>query len=149
MVPGMTYCRDVKVKMKTPIGMGITIKPTLVGDISREVGQNADYSLKPSLDVIRHITPEITGQLTVNTDFAEAEVDTRRTNLTRFSLFFPEKHQFFLEGSDIYSFGLGTSRYLLPFNSRRIGLYQGEEVPLLVGGKINGKVNKTYLRSQR
>ncbi len=126
------------------LGLGMTIKPSLVGDMSRSAGENAKYNLKPSLDVIQRITPEITGQLTVNTDFAETEVDTRRTNLTRFSLFFPEKRQFFLEGADIYSFGLGlSSRSLLPFNSRRIGLYQGKEVPLVAGGKINGKVNKT------
>ncbi len=128
---------------KFNLGLGTTLKPSIVGDMSREVDQSADYSWKPSLDVIQYITPEITAQLTVNTDFAETEVDTRRTNLTRFSLFFPEKRQFFLEGSDIYTFGLGTSRYLLPFNSRRIGLNHGQEVPLIVGGKINGKVNKT------
>ena len=125
------------------LGLGTTIKPSLVGDISGEADQNTEYSWKPSLDVIQYITPEITAQLTVNTDFAETEVDTRRTNLTRFSLFFPEKRQFFLEGSDIYAFGLASSRYLLPFNSRRVGLYHGDEVPLVVGGKVNGKVNKT------
>ncbi len=126
------------------LGIGMTIKPSLVGDISRQAGESRVYDWKPSLDMIQRITPEITAQLTVNTDFAETEVDTRRTNLTRFSLFFPEKRQFFLEGADIYSFGLGLSPHsLLPFNSRRIGLYQGNEVPLVVGGKINGKVNKT------
>ena len=52
----------------------------------------------------------ITALLTVNTDFAETEVDTRQTNLTRFPLFFPEKRDFFLEGSDIYDFGLGFQR---------------------------------------
>lgn len=128
---------------KFNLGLGTTIKPSLVGEMAGKADQNADYSWKPSLDVIQYITPEITGQLTVNTDFAETEVDTRRTNLTRFSLFFPEKRQFFLEGSDIYTFGLGTSRYLLPFHSRRIGLYNSQEVPLRVGGKINGKVNNT------
>ncbi len=125
------------------LGLGLSIKPSLVADMSREVNQQTAYDWKPSLDIIQHITPEITGQLTANTDFAETEVDVRRTNLTRFSLFFPEKRQFFLEGSDIYSFGLGNSRYFLPFHSRRIGLYQGEEVPLLLGGKINGKVKNT------
>jgi len=128
------------------LGLGMTIKPSVVGDMSRSAGEEAGYNLKPSLDVIQRITPEITGQLTINTDFAETEVDTRRTNLTRFSLFFPEIRQFFLEGADIYSFGLGLSsrrNNLLPFNSRRIGLYQGREVPLVAGGKINGKVNKT------
>ena len=63
--------------------------------------------------------------LTANTDFAETEVDARQTNLTRFPLFFPEKRTFFLEGSDIFQFGLGTGRDVLPFFSRRIGLVAG------------------------
>ena len=66
----------------------------------------------------------------MNTDFAETEVDTRQTNLTRFPLFFPEKRTFFLEAADIFDFGLGTgSEASLPFFSRRIGLVEGEEVP--------------------
>ena len=125
------------------LGLGLRIKPSLVGGMSRSAGTTTKYNGKPSLDVIQRITPEVTGVLTLNTDFAETEVDTRRTNLTRFPLLFPEKRQFFLEGSDIYSFGLGTSRYLIPFHSRRIGLYQGHEVPLVAGGKVNGKVKNT------
>jgi hypothetical protein len=87
--------------------------------------------------------------VTVNTDFAETEVDTRRTNLTRFPLFFPEKRTFFLEGSDIFDFGVGmSSPYqsdVVPFFSRRIGLYEGEAVPLELGGKLSGKVGDTNL----
>ena len=73
---------------------------------------------------------------TVNTDFAETEVDTRRTNLTRFPLFFPEKRTFFLEGDDIFSFGLGLSQDVLPYFSRRIGLVEGTQVPIIAGGKL-------------
>jgi hypothetical protein len=84
---------------------------------------------------------------TVNTDFAETEVDTRRTNLTRFPLFFPEKRTFFLEGSDIFDFGVGLTTFhnsdIVPFFSRRIGLYAGEEIPLQVGGKVSGKSGNT------
>jgi len=125
------------------LGLGLQIKPATLGNISGSAGNPASFQWKNSLDIIERITPEVTGQLTVNTDFAETEVDTRQTNLTRFPLFFPEKRQFFLEGSDIYSFGLGISRYLIPFFSRKIGLYQGKMVPLTVGGKINGKVKNT------
>ena len=82
--------------------------------------------------------------VTANTDFAETEVDTRQTNLTRFPLFFPEKRSFFLEGSDIFEFGLGTGeRTVLPFFSRRIGLFRGNEVPVLAGAKLNGRSGKT------
>jgi hypothetical protein len=80
---------------------------------------------------------------TVNTDFAETEVDTRRTNLTRFPLFFPEKRTFFLEGADIFSFGLGLDEDLVPYFSRRIGLVEGETVPILAGAKINGRAAAT------
>lgn len=85
----------------------------------------------------------VLGAITVNTDFAETEVDTRRTNLTRFPLFFPEKRAFFLEGSDIFSFGLGLNQDVLPYFSRRIGLVSGREVPILAGGKVNGRVRNT------
>ena len=80
---------------------------------------------------------------TVNTDFAETEVDTRRTNLTRFPLFFPEKRTFFLEGDDIFGFGLGLEQDVLPYFSRRIGLVGGQEVPIIAGGKINGRIGET------
>jgi hypothetical protein len=79
----------------------------------------------------------------VNTDFAETEVDTRRTNLTRFPLFFPEKRTFFLEGDDIFAFGLGLNQDVLPYFSRRIGLVNGQEVPIIAGTKINGRAGNT------
>ena len=88
----------------------------------------------------------------MNTDFAETEVDTRRTNLTRFPLLFPEKRTFFLEGSDIFDFGLGlgsssgSSGDVIPFFSRRIGLLGGREVPLDAGVKIAGREGATELR---
>jgi hypothetical protein len=79
----------------------------------------------------------------VNTDFAEADVDTRRTNLTRFPLLFPEKRAFFLEGSDIFQFGPTVNRDVIPYFSRRIGLVEGVEVPLIAGAKINGRIAGT------
>jgi hypothetical protein len=79
----------------------------------------------------------------VNTDFAETEVDTRRTNFTRFPLFFPEKRTFFLEGSDIFQFGLDLGSNLVPFFSRRIGLLSGRQVPIGAATKINGRLGDT------
>ena len=67
------------------------------------VGGTADLSL----DVTQRLGPNLTSSLSIRTDFAESEVDTRRTNLTRFPLFFPETRTFFLEGSDTFQFGLG------------------------------------------
>jgi hypothetical protein len=80
--------------------------------------------------------------LTVNTDFAETEVDARQINLTRFELFFPEKRTFFLEGAGVFDVaGLGSIEDpgLIPFFTRSIGLLNGQEVPLLIGLKVSGR----------
>ena len=86
---------------------------------------DVDGSFQPSLDVTQRLGSNLLGSLTVNTDFAETEVDTRRTNLTRFPLFFPEKRTFFLEGSDIFAFGLGLgdrgAALLQPAHRARLG----------------------------
>lgn len=97
-------------------------------------------NLDPGIDAFYRITPSLTGSLTVNTDFGEAEVDARQVNLTRFSLFYPEKRQFFLQDGGIFDFG-GLQRNPLPFFSRRIGLSdEREEIPILAGAKITGRV---------
>ena len=124
-------------------GIGLNVRPSLIGELNRAENNDFVGSLDPSLDVNQRIGPNITATLTVNTDFAETEVDTRQTNLTRFPLFFPEKRAFFLEGADIFEFGFGLGRSIIPFFSRRIGLYSGNEVPILAGGKINGRIGKT------
>jgi hypothetical protein len=84
----------------------------------------------------------------LNTDFAQVEVDTQQVNLTRFSLFFPEKRAFFLEGRGIFEFGVGagpnTGGADLPtlFFSRQIGLSRGQAVPIDAGGRLTGKVGR-------
>ena len=128
-------------------GLGLNIRPSLVNKLSK-IGPDGDhiYDFEPSLDVTQRISANVSATLTVNTDFAETEVDTRQTNLTRFPLFFPEKRSFFLEGSDIFEFGSGTDRgSVLPFFSRRIGLYGNSEVPIIAGAKINGRIGKTAI----
>ncbi len=129
-------------------GLGLTVRPAVVSGFEKpDFDVDTEGSLEPSLDVAQRIGANMLASLTVNTDFAETEVDTRRTNLTRFSLFFPEKRTFFLEGADIFDFGLGMESFhqvdLMPFHSRRIGLFGGETVPLRVGGKLNGRVGNT------
>jgi hypothetical protein len=129
-------------------GLGLTVRPALVAG-GEKAGEDADWdgNFEPSLDVFQRIGNNTTAMVTVNTDFAETEVDTRKTNLTRFPLFFPEKRTFFLEGSDVFDFGVGMSSHyhsdIVPFFSRRIGLYEGEAVPLRAGGKISGKSGNT------
>jgi len=92
------------------------------------------------LDVVYNLTSDLATVLTINSDFAETEVDTRQVNLTRFPLFFPEKRSFFVEGSNLFSFGSGLGTDFIPFFSRRIGLYAGRQVPLNVGFKTLGRV---------
>jgi hypothetical protein len=127
-------------------GLGLNLRPSAIMSASRTGTERTFVDFDPSLDIGQRIGPNIQTTLTINTDFAEAEVDTRQTNLTRFPLFFPERRSFFLEGSDIFEFGFGLggrSRQLVPFFSRRIGLFEGEQVPIIVGGKINGRVGNT------
>jgi hypothetical protein len=96
------------------------------------------------------LTEGLTGDLTYNTDFAQVEEDTQQVNLTRFTVQFPEKRDFFLEGQGIFYFGgISTNRFLptnpnpddvpLLFFSRRIGLSSAGEVPIDVGGRVTGK----------
>ena len=124
-------------------GIGLNLRPSVVAGLTKEAGSEKVFDFEPSLDASQRIGPNMVASLTVNTDFAETEVDTRQTNLTRFPLFFPEKRTFFLEGADIFDFGLGLRRTLIPFFSRRIGLFENEEVPVAVGGKLNGRIGKT------
>jgi len=125
-------------------GLGMNIRPSLVGKFTKTGTEASDFNFQSSLDASQRISPNVLATISINTDFAETEVDTRQTNLTRFPLFFPEKRTFFLEGSDIFEFGFGTgSSTVLPFFSRRIGLYGSNEVPISAGAKINGRVGKT------
>jgi hypothetical protein len=98
-----------------------------------------DFNLEPGLDIKYGINPNTTLDLTVNTDFAQVEADEQQFNLTRFSLFFPEKRQFFLERSGIFDFDLGGQTLL--FYSRRIGLYEGNPVRIWGGARLNSRIN--------
>jgi hypothetical protein len=85
------------------------------------------------------VTPNVTLDLTANTDFAEAEVDDQRINLTRFPLFFPERRAFFVERAGTFEVRTGATDLL--FNSRRVGLTpDGEPVRLLAGMRLVGQV---------
>lgn len=91
------------------------------------------------------VTSNLTADLSANPDFAQTEVDQQRVNLTRFSLFFPEKRQFFIEGSDSLRMGVGLLHFGPPplelMYSRRIGLSdRGEPTSIIAGGKLTGKV---------
>lgn len=135
-------------------GHGLDIKPYLVGEASRDWRTpGADATTRRDADVgvdlFYNLTPSLRANLTVNTDFAQAEVDQRQTNLTRFSLFFPEKRDFFLDGSLFFNFadggsggggGGGPPVDLAPFFSRRIGLDdRGTPQAINFGSKLTGQ----------
>ncbi len=101
--------------------------------------------LKGGVDIKYGVTPNLTADLTVNTDFAQVEADQEQVNLTRFSLFFPEQRPFFLEGASIFDVGIPRPSFrrpppLLLFYSRRIGLAEERAIPILGGGKMTGKI---------
>ena len=112
-------------------------------------GMQKQDSDNPSQDTITKtgfnlkygVTPTLTADFTVNTDFAQVEADQERINLTRFDLYYPEKREFFLEGADIFRFGSFHSGQV--FYSRRIGLSEdGEQVPILSGARLTGRAGK-------
>jgi hypothetical protein len=134
------------------LGLGLSVRPALVTRVTRPSRYaETDYEAELSLDATKTLGSNLLSALTINTDFAETEVDARQINLTRFPLFFPEKRTFFLEGSDIFEFGLGLDEEtLIPFYSRRIGLFgvseeDQVEVPIDVGAKIAGRIGETQL----
>jgi Domain of unknown function (DUF5916) len=126
------------------LGAGLTLRPAMTaGGGVAAPGTPVSGTSRPSFDLTQRVGANVLASATLNTDFAETDVDTRRTNLTRFPLFFPEKRTFFLEGADIFSFGLGLDEDVIPYFSRRIGLVGGTEVPITAGGKVNGRSGDT------
>lgn len=132
-------------------GIGLDVRPFAAGGwLHDNQSGNDTVTGKLGLDVFYNVTPNLKWSTTVNTDFGETEVDARQVNLTRFPLFFPEKRSFFLENAGVFDFSntasatRGSDRlFFLPFFSRRIGLLNGREVPILVGTKLTGKVGQT------
>jgi hypothetical protein len=136
-----------------PAGRNIELKPYAVSRVTtdrlRMPAINDEVGGAVGGDLKYQITPNLTFDVTANTDFAQVEIDEQQVNLTRFSLFFPEKRDFFLEGRGIFDFargGLGVTSsgdvsdtpYL--FYSRRIGLNRGRVVPIDAGGRVTGKI---------
>jgi len=116
--------------------------PYVVGSADRNFlpGSRTDLAGDVGLDAKFGLTPSLNLDVTVNTDFAQVEVDTQQINLSRFNLRFPEKRPFFLENSGLFTIGKGDELDL--FFSRRIGLDEsGALVPIIAGGRLTGKVS--------
>ena len=127
----------------------LEVKPYAIGrvttDLTAAPAVRNDPAGTAGFDVKYGVTRNLTADFTYNTDFAQVEVDEQRVNLTRFSLFFPEKREFFLESRGNFDFAQGGGGGDGPgaptlFFSRRIGLQAGDAVPILAGGRLTGKV---------
>ena len=136
----------------------LEIKPSAISSVSTDETTSPAVRNDPAgdvgLDVKYGVTRGLTADFTYNTDFAQVEADEQQVNLTRFSQFFPEKREFFLEGQGIFAFGgvsgqsgrgLGTTiptETPVLFFSRRIGLNRGRSVPLIGGGRLTGRAGR-------
>ena len=119
------------------------ITPYLLGGVNRAAGLNpeidnythdTDLTYEAGMDVKLGLSDNVTLDLTLNTDFAQVEADDQQVNLTRFSLFFPERRQFFLERAAIFDFSFGDQDRL--FHSRRIGLSDGQPIRIIGGARM-------------
>jgi hypothetical protein len=122
-------------------GTKIELNPFILAGLEFENGET-DNSKKIGGEVNFDITPTLKLNFTLNTDFAQVESDRKQINLSRFSLFYPEKRQFFLEGKNYYDMNLGHIRL---FHSRSIGIDQETEIPVLGGLRFFGKLDRTNI----
>jgi hypothetical protein len=135
-------------------GRSIDVKPYVTSNVTTDrLSRPSDPTSRGAalgLDAKYAVTQNLSADITVNTDFAQVEADEQQINLTRFSLFFPEKREFFLENQGTFSFGgvaigninsTATDAPLL-FYSRRIGLSGGQVVPLDVGARLTGRLDR-------
>ena len=135
-------------------GNDLRIKPYALGSAGESATVQVGRDASAGLDVKYGVTSGLTWDFTVNTDFSQVEADEQQVNLTRFSLFFPEKRDFFLENSGIFQFGQGRGVVFggggltsgrqtdaILFFSRRIGLSdKGESIPIGGGTRLTGRV---------
>jgi hypothetical protein len=139
-VPSGTRMIELKPYALSGLTTDMTVTPRLSNDATTRIGGDLKYGL----------TQNWTADVTVNTDFAQVEVDEQQVNLTRFNLFFPEKRDFFLENLGTFAFagrasgGLGAGSGVTPylFFSRRIGLDAGRVPALRAGGRLSGKAGR-------
>ena len=127
----------------------IYVSPYVIGGFARDWVNNEentayvkedDPSGNVGLDVKYSINSNLTLDATVNTDFAQVEADNQQVNLTRYSLYFPEKRAFFQERSSLFNFSLGENSNL--FYSRRIGLVDGSPIKIYGGARLIGRIGK-------
>lgn len=132
--------------LEPPKQRTIQLTPYVLGESSREriAGADDETDENLGLDFKYGLTPSLTLDATINTDFAQVEADEQQINLDRFNLFFPEKRPFFLENSGLFNVGVPTEVEL--FFSRRIGLGPGgQEIPIDAGLRLSGKAGSNNI----
>ena len=122
----------------TPYLLGGLERAAQLNDAETAFDQNNDGTTEAGLDIKYNLTSNLTLDATLNTDFAQVEADDQQVNLTRFSLFFPEKRQFFQQRAGIFEFNTGGFSRL--FHSRRIGLDDGNQIRIYGGGRLVGRI---------
>ncbi|MBI2408799.1 MAG: carbohydrate binding family 9 domain-containing protein [Gemmatimonadetes bacterium] len=130
--------------LQVPARRVATITPSILSAVNRNfaASDRAVTTGQLGVDAKYGVTPSLTLDLTVNTDFAQVEVDEQRSNLTRFPLFFPEKRPFFLENAG--TFAAGTPQAVDLFFTRRIGIdSMGQPVKIRGGGRLTGRIGST------
>lgn len=140
----LAFSKPVAWSTRTPNpGNNISLIPSVTFNTNNNYREGtSDNTIIPSMDAKVAVTPSLNLDLTVNPDFSQVEVDRQVTNLTRFSIFFPERRNFFLENNDLFArFGF---RQIRPFFSRRIGLFNGATVPILGGARLSGKLSEKW-----
>jgi hypothetical protein len=128
-------------------GINVEVKPFVLGGTRQELNDDEETPVKGQtdigLDVKAELVPGLVLDLTLNTDFAQVEVDDEQVNLTRFSLFYPEKRDFFLENAGVFDVGFrggfGPPPYQL-FFSRRIGIGADGAIPIIGGARLTGRL---------
>ena len=124
-------------------GWGVEVVPYGTAQFQRNwsgAESKASPQSEAGFDVTYSLATNLRASVSVNTEFAEAEVDQRRVNLTRFPLRFPEQRDFFLEGSSVFRFAPASGVY--PYFSRRIGLQEGQAIPITAAARLTGQVGQ-------
>ncbi len=118
-------------------------KPYALAGFQYDRDNGKTFPLKAGADLNINLTPELKLNLTTFTDFAQVEVDRIPVNLSRFAVYYPEKRQYFLEGSNYFSYYLGEHNQ--GFYSRQIGIENNQQVPILAGARLFGKVGRSEI----
>lgn len=144
-INSLTYCGTLEWDKPTKkASRNIALIPYVAGNLAEnyEAKTELETGYNAGIDAKIGISSSLQLDLTFNPDFSQVEVDRQVTNLSRFSLFFPERRNFFLENSDLFAnFGFSQIR---PFFSRRIGLDRGAIIPILGGARLSGKIGKDW-----